>query len=89
MAGEADGECLMNSKPDLPESYSCPKCHGRSVAVSKTQLPRGHIPDLLGMRGKFLLLTCGLCGYTEIYDQAIYARSKEEEKAGGEASQEA
>lgn len=79
----------MNRKHDLSESYCCPKCHGRSAAVSKTQLPRGHIPDLLGMRGKYLLLTCGLCGYTELYDQALYARSKEMEKDSGEVSQEA
>ena len=82
-------ESLMSNKQDFTENYCCPKCKGRSVAMSKTQLTRGHIPDLLGKRSKFLLLTCGLCGYTELYDQAIYARNQEEEKAGGEVSQEA
>jgi predicted nucleic-acid-binding Zn-ribbon protein len=85
----SDCESLMKRMPDFKQNYCCPKCHGRSAAVSKTQLPRGHIPELLGLRGKYLLLTCGLCGYTEIYDQAIYARSMELEKDSGEVSQEA
>jgi predicted nucleic-acid-binding Zn-ribbon protein len=47
----------------------------------------GGLPDLLGLStGKYILLTCGLCGYTEIYSRCVMAPADEKAKASARAA---
>lgn len=60
----------------LGANFCCPKCKGRSAQVDQARLP------LVGGRfplkpGKFLVVTCTLCGYTEFYDQSVFAEEHE------------
>lgn len=54
----------------LLNNFCCPKCRGKSAATKTVPLSRG-LGDLLGLSAnRYVLLTCALCGYTEIYDSA-------------------
>jgi len=59
----------MTPEDRLKERFRCPKCKNANCAVHRVSLPHGPIPLF---KGRFLIATCTLCGYTEFYDQAIY-----------------
>jgi predicted nucleic-acid-binding Zn-ribbon protein len=81
---------MKNIKDALTENYCCAKCRNRSGTVKKVHLPRSSFPDLFGITGgRYLFLTCTLCGYTEMFDLAVYARSRETGKEEADAVQEA
>jgi len=66
--------------------YHCPKCRNARAIVRKVNLAKGILPELLIRGGgKYLFITCSLCGYTEIYDQALYARNELPEEGQTEA----
>ena len=80
----------MKSKEALTANYRCPKCHGREAATRKGKLVGARLPDLLGIADtSYLFVTCTLCGYTEIYDRAIYVKSREAAKQENPATQQA
>lgn len=67
----------MDFEQRLVENFCCAKCRGKS-AVTKCLSLRGGLPELLTpSSGKYVLLTCALCGYTEIYSPLAYAANKE------------
>lgn len=61
------------------KNFTCPKCRGKSFvceeatlcSMSKRLLLRAH-------DSKYILVTCGLCGFTEIYSTKVLASIKEE-----------
>lgn len=81
---------------DLEETsqgeFRCPKCRNTKALVRKVSLPAGLLPDILARGGgRYRFVTCSLCGYTEIYDLAVYAKNKSakptEDKAGDLATE--
>jgi len=58
------------------DNFCCPKCRNRAAIARRASLPKGAFSDFLGLKagGRYLVLTCSLCGYTEFYDLAIVAR---------------
>ena len=78
----------MSFEQKLVESFTCPKCRGRSAVARNILLPKSMLPKFLDS-GKYIFLTCTLCGYTEIYDQTAYARSEEAVKKESSLTQEA
>ncbi|MCX7011251.1 MAG: zinc ribbon domain-containing protein [Candidatus Sumerlaeota bacterium] len=58
------------------DNFLCPKCRNREAIARRVSLPKGVFSDFLGLKagGRYLVLTCSLCGYTEFYDLAIVAR---------------
>ncbi len=55
---------------EIANSYCCPKCHGKKPILNEHGIPRsGKVP--LPILNKFLFVSCGLCGYTEIYNLKI------------------
>jgi len=78
----------MERDEETLTDYCCVKCHGKVAIVRKVNLHKGILPDLLIREGgKYRFVTCSLCGYTEMYDMAIYARKHslqpcEDESAG-------
>ena len=62
--------------------YTCPKCRGRSCITNEISL--SSLPQKLVLRGddlNFLLVTCSLCGYTEMYSAKVLVSQKEESPA--------
>jgi predicted nucleic-acid-binding Zn-ribbon protein len=78
----------MSVEQRLLESFTCQKCRGRSAVVRRVSLPKSNLPKFLDA-GKYIFLTCTLCGYTEIYDRLAYARSEEAVKKEASLTQEA
>jgi predicted nucleic-acid-binding Zn-ribbon protein len=62
----------------LREQWICPKCRGRGCTSQEASISR--ITDKIILRGgsdKYLLLSCTLCGYTELYNLKVLARVEE------------
>jgi len=70
----------MEWREESLTDYCCAKCRGKVGVVRKVNLNKGILPDLLTRGGgKYRFVTCSLCGYTEVYDMAIYARKTKPE----------
>ena len=66
----------MDLAEKLTANFSCAKCRGKS-AISKTVSFSGGLPGILTLSpDRYLLITCGLCGYTELYNLAACALSQ-------------
>ena len=53
----------------LIEKFQCPKCQGRQVVSREVSL--GSVAERLspgGSPGRYLLVSCALCGFTEAYN---------------------
>ena len=76
----------MVARVDPAEQFRCPKCNGRHAVTRRASIAKSGIADLLGIKagGRYLLVTCGLCGFTELYDMAII--EPETSAAAGEKS---
>jgi predicted nucleic-acid-binding Zn-ribbon protein len=66
----------MNRIEDIQQHFCCAKCRGHTPSITRAHLP------LSGSRfplrpGRYLVVTCTLCGYTEFYDLAAFADQKE------------
>lgn|GEM_PF-1991995 len=61
----------------LTANFCCAKCRGKSAVARTVSLSRS-LGDLLRLPSQpYVLVTCALCGYTEIYHTAAYALSAE------------
>lgn len=59
--------------------YTCPKCRGRSFNTEEVTFNHSSKKFLLrGRRPKYLLVSCGLCGYTEMYNLCVFVAHQEE-----------
>ena len=80
----------MKSWEKIRESFQCPKCRGKNAAAHRVTLSRTSVSQLLPLNpGKYIFLTCALCGYTEVYDLSVYAGEKKQLKNEHSAAQEA
>lgn len=62
----------------LAAAFKCPKCRGDHPHVRQIALAEPKISRLfLRSPGTYAFVTCTLCGYTEIYDLAIYGRAEQ------------
>lgn len=69
----------MDFESKFTQSFCCLKCRGRSAVARIHALPRAGIPPLLGLGSdKYVFVSCTLCGYTEIYNPAVFVTDEEE-----------
>ena len=72
------------------EDFCCLKCRNKTAITKEITLPKSSLPDFFQLKsGRYLFLTCSLCGYTEIYDQAVYAKKTEKAQDESHLRQEA
>jgi predicted nucleic-acid-binding Zn-ribbon protein len=79
----------MGFEERILETFQCQKCRGKAGVIQKVSLPTSSFPKLFLNAGKYCFVTCSLCGYTEIYDMAIYVKSEEKVKKDSSLTQEA
>ena len=71
----------MTFEEQLVQNFCCVKCRGKSAVTKTVPLTRG-LPELLSLSSEiYVLLSCALCGYTEIYSLLAPAVSKEAQPA--------
>jgi predicted nucleic-acid-binding Zn-ribbon protein len=69
---------MVVSKEKLEQEFVCPKCRGRGALAQEVSLA-GPITRMLPLAPhRYLAVTCGLCGYTELYLTAILEKEAEE-----------
>jgi len=77
----------MKWQTDSVMDFRCPKCRNQDAIVHKVTLTAGILPELLRRGGaKYRLVTCSLCGYTEIYDLSVYAKNPTPQPAKDEST---
>jgi predicted nucleic-acid-binding Zn-ribbon protein len=68
----------MDIESKLTQNFCCCKCRSRS-AVAKTVALTKNLTSLLALTpDKYILVSCTLCGYTEVYNSHVYATCEEE-----------
>lgn len=77
---------MHRSKQSLQREFCCPKCRGRACSIEEVSLPiSGPFSLMLPVAAaRFHAVSCGLCGFTEFYNLAVLADSKEEAPAAAE-----
>lgn len=71
----------MTFEEQLVQNFCCVKCRGKAAVTKTLPLTRG-LPELLNLSSqKYVLLTCALCGYTEIYSPLARVLSKDAKPA--------
>ena len=77
MGGGGWNRAEMNPAEKLAAQYCCVKCHGKKCAVNAVMLP-GSVAGLIGVgMGRYMAVSCALCGYTELYNLSAVALQKE------------
>jgi predicted nucleic-acid-binding Zn-ribbon protein len=67
----------MNLEEKLAAAFCCAKCRGKSAVTRTVKLP-GKFPSLLPFGAEeFILVTCTLCGYTEMYSPIAFEKTEE------------
>lgn len=67
----------MSFEEKLVASFCCPKCRGKSAITRTVKLP-GKFPPLLSFGSEeFILITCTLCGFTEMYSPLAFEKTEE------------
>jgi len=62
----------------LEETFHCAKCRGEKAVINKLTLSRSSFSSLLPINsGKYIFVSCALCGFTEIYNLAAYEKQEE------------
>jgi len=69
----------MDPYQRFQDRFKCPKCHNTSSVSKEVSLSKVSEKLLGGQSDKYLFVSCALCGYTEIYNLKILARSDEKE----------
>jgi predicted nucleic-acid-binding Zn-ribbon protein len=70
----------------LTDEFRCVKCQGRQAVAREVSL--GSVAQRLspgGAAGRYLLVSCALCGYTEVYNLSAIEKASEPEHGRGEA----
>lgn len=63
----------MDAEQKLLQEFTCTKCRCRE-AVSKTASLGSGLPHLLNLSpDRYILISCGACGFTEIYNTQAFA----------------
>jgi len=63
----------------VKEQWTCPKCRSRGCMTQEMSLTKagGRLAFRAGSE-RYLMLTCTLCGYSELYNRKVLARIVEE-----------
>ncbi len=61
----------------LRESFHCPKCRGQQAHVDRATLTLSGGRFFPMKPGRFLVVTCALCGFTEFYDMSLFAEERQ------------
>jgi len=78
------------NKEALSREFVCPKCHGRGGLAEDVALPTGRLSGMLAVsRGRYIAVSCSLCGYTEFYNLAVVAHAEEPAKVKAKLAREA
>jgi predicted nucleic-acid-binding Zn-ribbon protein len=59
-------------------TYACPKCKGRAIFFEEVYLRKNQWKFWRESLCLYVSVTCGLCGYTEMYSKKVLASIKEE-----------
>lgn len=74
----AEKNARLDPESVLTEKFCCCKCRSRQAVTRTVSL--GGLPTLLSLGAdKYILLSCTLCGYTEIYNTHAFANNTDEE----------
>lgn len=69
----------MTGPQKLFANYQCPKCRGRSFMTEEVCVRNRNKRGIIRPPEEpYLLVVCGLCGFTEMYSQKVLASLKEE-----------
>lgn len=67
-------------------NYQCAKCRGRSFNTEEVTLRSRNKRGIMRPSGEpYLVVTCGLCGFSEMYSMKVLAAQKEEAPAEAKA----
>ncbi|MGC8841420.1 MAG: zinc ribbon domain-containing protein [Candidatus Sumerlaeaceae bacterium] len=73
----SEGKAAMTFEEKLLSSFCCTKCRGKTAVARTVKLP-GKFPPLLSFGSEeFVLLTCTLCGYTEMYSPLAFDKAEQ------------
>lgn len=62
----------------LAQAFKCPKCRAEGGQARRMRIASAEISKFFQRPpGRYALVTCPLCGYSEIYDLAVYASQAE------------
>ena len=72
---------MLAAEKRLTDSFCCVKCRGKIARVQAVVLPMARIMAIFTgqVSPKFYVVTCTLCGYSELYDAQVYALQGEAE----------
>lgn len=70
---------MHRTKQDFEREFICPKCRARGAHVQQVDVGRSMAGVIAISPDRYLAVTCGLCGYTEFYNQAICVKNEETE----------
>lgn len=72
----------MKSIEALLADFKCPKC--RNTAGAAKEVALGSMAERIPLvgGGKYVFVSCTLCGYTEVYSQKILVSTKQTEQEG-------
>lgn len=69
---KGNGGLMRLNRETLERDFVCPKCRGHGAITCEVQIGRPICSMIPIMKpGRYLAVTCGLCGYTEFYNMAI------------------
>ena len=70
---------MQNVENRLRENFCCVKCRGKTARVHTVILPMARILAIFSgqVSPKFYVVSCALCGYSEMYDAHVYALQPE------------
>lgn len=71
----------MDYRKRLEEKFRCAKCNNHTCISKEVSLSRVSEKILGNPRDKYLLISCSLCGYTEVYNLKVIAHAEEGESA--------
>ncbi len=68
----------MDIETRLKSRYRCAKCNQRSANVRRIAATGTGLSKLLDIQhNSFISMTCGNCGYTELYDPKVLGESRQ------------
>ncbi|RMH26033.1 MAG: hypothetical protein D6691_08625 [Candidatus Hydrogenedentota bacterium] len=72
----------MNAEERLAANFCCPKCRGKMATTRTVKLTRG-LPKILSPgEGRYILVSCALCGFTEMYNVLAFQKCEEQVPEG-------
>ncbi len=72
---------MVATKDRLERDFVCPKCHARGAVAHEVSLGRVVAGVFPLPSSRHMAVSCGLCGFTEIYNMAIVEKLGEREGA--------